>query len=79
MATTYVKGSAILCHKPVFWHFLSHYSGQTISDEAAATAMLKTICGISSRRELATNQTARRKYTDLLWEFNHMSRLGKLR
>ena len=79
MGTTFVQGAAMFCRKTEFQQFLKHHCQQDITNEETATAALYEICGITSRRELATNHVARRKYMDLVWEYNHMRRMGRTR
>jgi hypothetical protein len=79
VGTTFVKGSIEYCRKSEFRQFLKHYCQQDIPSEEAATAALFEICGISVRHELATNAVARKRYMDLIWEYNHMRRMGRTR
>lgn len=71
MGTTFVTGAAIFCNRSDFQQFLSHYLDRNIANSDDASKALREICGIASRRELATCPVARRKYLDLIWEFNH--------
>ncbi|EED9388640.1 hypothetical protein AAA63_004416 [Salmonella enterica subsp. enterica] len=70
MSTTYVRGAALYCQNKRFWLFLSVKTGRAVTNTSDAAALLRELCGISSRRELAYNYSARSMYSQLVREYN---------
>ena len=50
-----VTQAALRCKEPVFWAFLREngYTTEPIDDEERAAAVVRNVCEITSRRELA--------------------------
>jgi hypothetical protein len=62
-----VTQAALRCKEPVFWEFLreTRFSLAKIEDEETAAAVVRGICEIESRRELADLSTAQAIWHDL--------------
>lgn len=67
---SYVRGAAMHCQNSEFWAFLAKKTGQQVTDKEMASVQLRALCGISSRKELAKNYSARSMYVQLINEFN---------
>ena len=67
--------AGMLCKRPAFWRFLSEKNGGAlIVREDIAATVLRRMCGVVSRSELATNEKAAAKFVELTIEFEDWMR-----
>lgn len=72
--SVYVAGAVKLCVNPKFWRYLNTLASDPVNSPADAARELRALCGIHSRKELATNAEARKVYEQLIKQFNaHLS------
>jgi hypothetical protein len=62
-----VTQAALRCKDPVFWAFLREngYTTKNIEDEERAAAVVRNVCEITSRRELAEPSIAQAIWRDI--------------
>ena len=65
------KQAGIRCKQPLFWVWLSEEKKIDVGDEEGAAKVVRTVCGVDSRRDLdkTGNAQARIKWHDLDFEF----------
>lgn len=79
--------AAIRCGEKAFWKFLESVSNKycsnfppearvSISSQDGAAGCVRIICGVQSRSELSTNETARKKWEALDSEYQAWLRAG---
>ena len=59
--------TVVRCQEPLFWEFLeSECPGQSIKNKFDAAELVKTVCGVDTRKELDTNPEANKYWnTDI--------------
>ena len=61
-----VTQAALRCKEPVFWAFLrENYTIRNIESEEAAADVVRTICEVGSRRELAAASLSQAYWYDM--------------
>ena len=78
VADSYVIGAVRFCHNPKFQQFLECKLSAPVVDKESAAGGLRQLCGIASRSELATNESAREAYRALIGEFSRYMKGGRL-
>lgn len=73
-----VDVAGLLCRNDRFigWLVDRGYAGDR--SQAGAVGAIRSICGIQSRAELATNENARQKFNDLKSEFERAVKKGEV-
>lgn len=65
-----VYGAVRLCRMPIFIQFLATITDRPMKTEADAADFVRSWCGIASRGELRRNDEARKRWIDLVTQFN---------
>lgn len=78
-ATSYVTGSIRICTTPAFWTYISQRTSVICTSKEMAAEQLRHLCGIESRRELATNEAARMAYIEVVNDFNRFIARTRIR
>lgn len=69
-----VQHAALLCKNPIFWQFMEKKYDAMDQSERCATEALREYLGVESRSELADSELARRRFHELVSEYERWAR-----
>ena len=78
-ADTVISIAGAMCRNERFWSWLEDTGLASGQSEAAAVQAVRDFCGIKSRSEFATNETARNKFMVLKDQFESDYRKGRVK
>lgn len=78
-ADTIISIAGALCRNERFWAWLDDTGLASEQSEAAAVEAVRDFCGIKSRSEFSTNETARNKFNVLKDQFETDYKKGKVK